>query len=595
MIGQLGEIIESAEKREKKEKGRLKSVDSNYKKSAANLFHYRELRGFDLRGLQQSLGHLGLSRLAKSQMHVMASLQSTYAIIKAIHDDKPIKNASSTLSFKEGIYRINGNTSALLGRGTKGRRTRIMVTMPSVAADDAQLVEDMLKAGMNCARINCAHDGPEIWERMIKHIRRASKKLDKLCKIAMDLAGPKIRTGMIKPGPGVIKLRPEKDVYGRVAGPLKVWLGPNVVEGMPHVPMAEKDLAKLKGLSRIYFVDTRDKRRSFEIVEKCKHGYFVHCDRTTFMGSGVFLYRDKKCKKKILTVGEVPPTENPIVLKPGDKLWLHAKPLAGENAVFYKNGKLKSIAHVSCTAPSIFQEVKKGQRILFDDGKIEGKIEGIDKRGMTILIVHADAEGSKLRADKGINLPDTKLTISGLTEKDKKDLPFVVEHADVVNFSFVNRPQDVRDLHKALTKLNAFNKLGVVLKIETKTGYNQLTNILLEAMKNHAIGVMIARGDLAVESGWKHVGQAQEEILSICQAAHVPVVWATQVLEGLAKKRLPSRAEITDAVMSQRADCVMLNKGPHIVEAIGLLHDILTSMEPFVDRNKALTPKMKRL
>ncbi|MEM8908883.1 MAG: pyruvate kinase [Bacteroidota bacterium] len=179
--------------------------------------------------------------------------------------------------------------------------------------------------------------------------------------------------------------------------------------------------------------------------------------------------------------------------------------------------------------------------------------------------------------------------------KDKKDLPFVVKHADIINFSFVNRPSDVLELNKEMKKRNVKNKLGIVLKIETKIGYNQLTHILLEAMKGHPIGVMIARGDLAVESGWENIGQEQEEILSICQAAHITDIWATQVLESLAKTGLPSRAEITDAVASQRADCVMLNKGPHITEAIKLLDTIFTGMGDFIDRNKTLSPKMKRL
>ena len=90
---------------------------------------------------------------------------------------------------------------------------------------------------------------------------------------------------------------------------------------------------------------------------------------------------------------------------------------------------------------------------------------------------------------------------------------------------------------------------------------------------------MIARGDLAVEAGWARLAELQEEILWFCEAAHVPVIWATQVLEGTAKKGQPSRAEVSDAALSQRADCVMLNKGPHIVAAIRMLDSILRRMQ----------------
>src|SRR5436853_963876 len=98
-------------------------------------------------------------------------------------------------------------------------------------------------------------------------------------------------------------------------------------------------------------------------------------------------------------------------------------------------------------------------------------------------------------------------------------------------------------------------------------------------MRSYPAGVMIARGDLAVECGWDRLAEVQEEILWLCEAAHLPVVWATQVLETLAKTGLPSRAEITDAAMAQRAECVMLNKGPHVEEAIRTLADILERMQ----------------
>ena len=119
---------------------------------------------------------------------------------------------------------------------------------------------------------------------------------------------------------------------------------------------------------------------------------------------------------------------------------------------------------------------------------------------------------------------------------------------------------------------------AVVLKIETKRGFENLPAMLLEAMKAPRCGVMIARGDLAVECGFERLAEVQEEILWFCEAAHVPVIWATQVLESLAKAGQPSRAEITDAAMSHRAECVMLNKGPYVTEAVHMLDDILRRM-----------------
>ena len=104
---------------------------------------------------------------------------------------------------------------------------------------------------------------------------------------------------------------------------------------------------------------------------------------------------------------------------------------------------------------------------------------------------------------------------------------------------------------------------------------------------------MIARGDLAVECGCERLAEVQEEILWICEAAHVPVIWATQVLETLAKHGLPSRAEITDAAMGDRAECVMLNKGPHIVEAVRVLDDILSRMEAHQSKKRAMLRSLR--
>jgi pyruvate kinase len=166
---------------------------------------------------------------------------------------------------------------------------------------------------------------------------------------------------------------------------------------------------------------------------------------------------------------------------------------------------------------------------------------------------------------RGINLPDTPLELTALTPKDLEDLEVVVRHADIVGLSFAQSAEDVRALRQRLAELGAAD-LGMILKIETRRGFEHLPEMLLAAMALPATGVMIARGDLAVECGYERLAEVQEEILWACEAAHVPVVWATQVLETLAKTGLPSRAEITDAAMGGRAECVMLNKGPHVLE-----------------------------
>jgi pyruvate kinase len=179
-----------------------------------------------------------------------------------------------------------------------------------------------------------------------------------------------------------------------------------------------------------------------------------------------------------------------------------------------------------------------------------------------------------------------------LTKEDLEALKFVVQNADIVGYSFVRTEADVLALQSRLAGLGAAENLGIILKIETREGFDQLPRLLFAAMRSRAVGVMIARGDLAVECGYQRLAEVQEEILWICEAAHVPVIWATQVLESLAKNGIPSRSEITDAAMGERAECVMLNKGPYIVTAVRILDDILRRMQAHHEKKRSMLRKL---
>ena len=571
----------------------LKTIHPNHRESAINLLQYKVFRGFDLVQVQRELGKLGLSRLAKTQLHVMASLSTNLHILERMQEHKPIQlPIKEELSFNRGRALQQLNTVQLLGKGDGHRRTKIMVTMPSEAAENYELVEKMIQAGMDCARINCAHDGPDVWLKMIENIKAASQNNNRRCKIAMDLAGPKIRTGAMTTGPKVRKFRPQKDIYGQINQPLEIWIGPEPHPTLPHLPIGQEDLSKIQINQKLHLIDTRGKKRNLFVDRQEENGYYALCYKTTFVETGLRIFQDKSWQRPLFEIGEMPYRENAIPLYVGDVLRINKTSIPGRPAEFDESGDLQALAHISCTAPDVFKQVKEGEKMLFDDGKIEGIIEEVQEDYLLVKIMYAPNDGARLKADKGINLPDSDLSINGLTDKDKEDLKFVVKHADIINFSFVNRPEDVQQLLDVLDILEAKETLGIILKIETKNAFENLTDILLKAMQVYPIGVMIARGDLAIETGWYNIGRIQEEILSLCQAAHITDVWATQVLEGLAKKGLPSRAEITDAVMAQRADCVMLNKGPYIIETIRMLDTILTEMAPFWEKNAPFSPKM---
>jgi pyruvate kinase len=232
-----------------------------------------------------------------------------------------------------------------------------------------------------------------------------------------------------------------------------------------------------------------------------------------------------------------------------------------------------------------------GERVWLDDGKIGGVIHHVDEDCIELTVSNVRPGGANLKAGKGINLPDTDLQLDALTPTDLEDLTFVAQHADIVSLSFVRRPEDVEQLQRELVRLKA-DEIGIVLKIENVAAFENLPQLLLTAMRSPCVGVMIARGDLAVEVGFDRLAEVQEEILWACEAAHVPVVWATQVLDTLARTGQASRAEVTDAAMSERAECVMLNKGPYISEAIEALDSILTRMHHHQDKKRSLLRRL---
>jgi pyruvate kinase len=274
----------------------------------------------------------------------------------------------------------------------------------------------------------------------------------------------------------------------------------------------------------------------------------------------------------------LPRIEQPILLRPGDTLVLDREPIPGEPAREDAEGNVVEPAHIACRQPEVFDDIAVGDRVSLNDGKINGTVSARSDDSLTITISKAKPTGSRLRADRGINFPDSDIHLPGLTEVDQACLGFITANADAVSLSFVRRSSDVLALQQALAERDA-TALGLVIKIENRKAFRKLPKLLLTAMRHYPAAVMIARGDLAVEAGWERLAEIQEEILWLCEAAHVPVIWATQVLERTAKRGQPSRAEISDAALAQRADCVMLNKGPHIIAAIRMLDDILRRMQ----------------
>jgi pyruvate kinase len=437
---------------------------------AANLASYLALRRRDLTAYQTRLASWGLSSLGRSEGRVMPNLDAVTCTLRAICGEDgavPIVRPSSAETLR-GYRALIDETDQIFGLPVQQRTTRVMVTLPTQAATDGALARTLVRAGVDCVRINCAHDDPDIWAAMIGLLRAAECQAGRphRIRVSMDLGGPKVRT--IRPDP---------------------------------------------------------KRAEVERLSE------------------------------------------------GDRLLLYAdpdRPVASEYPL------------VGCSLAGVVDSLRPGHRVLINDGKIAAEVVEVRPGvGAVIQIRKASRKGSRIQGGKGLNFPDSDLHVSPLSAKDLDDLDFVLRHADLVAYSFVQSADDVELLLEAIGELlpSGRRRPALLMKIETQRAVCNLPEIIVRAAGSASTAVMLARGDLAVELGYRRLADIQEELLWLCEAASVPLVWATEVLDQLMTKGLPTRAEVTDVVLAERAECVMLNKGPYLAEALDLLDDVLLRME----------------
>jgi pyruvate kinase len=574
-----------------------------HRRSARNLAHYLALRRHDVRQLQSQLALLGLSSLGRTESHVFNAVQTVHHVLNTLlgtHSSLKCPEEPA-VEIGEGTELLKANTDALLGPPPAGRKVRIMVTMSSDAATDYELVRDLVRNGMDCMRINCAHDNPEAWLNMIRNLQKARQETGRNCRILMDVAGPKLRTGPIEPGPSVIKCRPKRDLYGRVVTPTRIWLTPSShPQPSPGpaatcIPLSGSFVKQLRPGDKLRLRDARRAQRTLRVSHVAGGGCWAEAKQTIYFlpGLEVRAFRTSKSGKPgarlraRTRIRKLPSLPQTLLLKPGDTLILSRGSTWGRPATYRKSGELIAPAQIGVSLPQMLDHAKPGEPVWFDDGKIGGVFRSVNPDSATVEITQARPQGEKLGAEKGINLPETQIDLPALTPADLDALKFIVQHADLVGYSFVRTESDVCQLLERLEELGG-QHLGLILKIETRKGFDNLPKLILAAMRTRSLGIMIARGDLAVECGYQRLAEVQEEILWICEAAHVPVIWATQVLETLAKKGMPSRSEITDAAMGERAECVMLNKGPYAVTSVSVLADILTRMQDHQEKKRSM-------
>jgi pyruvate kinase len=582
---------------------------SDRRESAKNLVHYIALRQHDLRDLQLQLSQRGLSSLGRAESCILGSV---IEVSERVHESLALradrspkrqlrrleKARRSAMSWDTAQNYLHKHTHDILGARPDNRHIYIMVTAPSAKEADLAWMAKMLRAGMNVLRINCAHEGEREWGLVVRALREARTESGKECRILMDLAGPKIRTGSIIGTRHIATWKVIKDDIGRVTAPTRVVIrrasAPPADEGGPFLFVSDEALAEARVGDEVRFRDARGKKRALQLHEAGPDGLVGLATKRAYVvdRASARLYRRGLVGNLMIEVGNREGAA--IDVKTGDSLLLTRKATGGRPPRRDRKGRIQKPGIIGCTLPAALDHLEVGHGVLLDDGRIHAQVERALKRRSQFLlrVIRTQKESIKLRAEKGINLPDTLIAVPCLTEEDHRALRFVAKHADAVSLSFVRTPDDVRKLHAELDRLGRCD-IGVVLKIETRAGFENLPRLLLEGLRRSPLAVMIARGDLAVEVGFERLAELQEEILWLCEAAHVPTIWATQVLDTLARTGVPSRAEVTDAAASVAAECVMLNKGPFVDEAVSVLSDILRRMEKHHYKKRSLFRKLR--
>jgi len=277
-----------------------------------------------------------------------------------------------------------------------------------------------------------------------------------------------------------------------------------------------------------------------------------------------------------------------------EKVWADRRLFVGDQLLLTTQPALDNryLFQATVGLPQALEGLQVGHRVFLDEGRLEARVEQIKSDAVQLRVVNTPPKGFKLQPEKGLNLPDTPLEIEALGAKDLQDLEFAARNADLIGYSFVQRVSDVERLLEELETRQPLHLRGVVLKIETAEAVSNLPDLMVRAAGRWPTAIMIARGDLAIELGYQRLAEMQEEILWLAEAASVPVIWATQVLDRLVKKGTPSRAEVSDAVLAARAECVMLNKGPCLEQGIQVLVEVLRRMQ---DHQYKKTPKMRPL
>lgn len=556
-----------------------------YPMSYLNMQDFLTLKKNDLRSLQVELMMHGLSSLSHSHMHLLYTIEHELALLGCILGKEDVSREDSISP--QSAYQSIEERAAFLK--CQKEKNGVMLTLPSNATEDINFIKVLEKKSITTVRINTAHDTHEKWNEMAQMVQKINQQSRLECplKIYVDLAGPKIRTGPIKKVIEPFRVC-TRDMQKFIIVPATGNITHSIYEDETHehrsaVIAVDEDFYQHLRNSDIVEINDHDRKtRFFSIETWTPEMCSLKCGKKVEI-SAITEIKIQKGKRNYIATNPKNFQEVPQEIRvfEGDMILLSGKAGFGH---LVENEHYKAIVSLQMDR-QLFRYVNHEDRVYIDDGKI--KLRVIEQREDELLcrVERAKVKGTLIKEEKGINFPDSYLNIPAITEEDIANFQYIVSFADMIGISFTQTRKDVEMLKEML---KGHEHIGIVTKIETNQGVHNLPHILSVLASWHNSAVMVARGDLAIEVGFENLAFVQGEILDLCEAAHTPVIYATQILENLMKKNIPSRAEIIDASIAQRADCMMLNKGPFALRTVEILEKIIASIQPYFYKSQPL-------
>ncbi|RDI43197.1 pyruvate kinase [Falsibacillus pallidus] len=537
-------------------------TDSEF--SSRNLSQFLKLWANNNVSLEENLHSEGLGTLKMADFHVEHYIKKIlYNLGCPPFDNGRMYDWWKAKSLKKW------RSDKLFGQYQTEKNVKVMATLDNTSTKEE--IDSLIKNGMDIARINCAHGSPGDWLRLIQLIRGFGEDLHR-CKIFMDIPGPKIRIEKILFNPYTVKIQ-SKNVKKSILGIIKKDSHPFTknIDSLFEIEIKQSSLFEQVNPGDDIHIKLIDSLHgTLKVVD-------ILSEQVLLVEAEGPFEINQKCQLNFsgqeLEITNIKTTPSSIKVKKGSVIRVYFN----EESFRRMRGN-RQCACLTVSHPKALKNAGLNDSVYFDDGIIFGKVTRLTPDFIELLILSPNEKSKKIKEGKGINFPDSfvHLLLSTPNQEDLALLPFLIEHADIIGLSYVNHPKDIK---KMADILHAYGRedIGLVAKIETKEGIRQLSRIIETGLTYSNFGVMIARGDLAVEAGFQNLLTAQENILRMCHAAHLPVIWATGVLNQLTKNGTPTRAEISDVFLASQTECIMLNKGEFLNDSVKMLNLLMHS------------------